>query len=110
MRKTIHTLNRRDFIKLTTAAGIASLLPGCRPLSNNKHPNVLFVIVDDLRPELGCYGNTEIKTPNFDRFAKESVVFKRAYCQAAACADLGGQHRRRQRAYLRGRGLPGRYV
>ena len=86
MGKTLHTLNRRDFIKLTTAAGLASLFPGCSSLSNKKRPNVLFVIVDDLRPELGCYGNPEIKTPHFDRLAKESVVFTRAYCQAAACA------------------------
>jgi iduronate 2-sulfatase len=49
-------------------------------------PNVLFVIVDDLRPELGCYGNDEIKTPGFDSFAKQAVRFSRAYCQAAACA------------------------
>lgn len=86
MRKAIHTFSRRDFIKFTTAAGIASVLPSCRFLSENKRPNVLFVIVDDLRPELGCYGNTEIKTPHFDRFARESVIFQRAYCQAAACA------------------------
>jgi len=86
MEKRIHTYNRRDFIKLTATAGFASLLPGCRFLSSDKRPNVLFVIVDDLRPELGCYGNTEIKTPNFDAFAKESVLFSRAYCQAAACA------------------------
>ena len=86
MGKTIHTLNRRDFIKLTATAGFISLLPSCRAFANNKRPNVLFVIVDDLRPELGCYGNPEIKTPHFDKFAKKSVVFKRAYCQAAACA------------------------
>jgi iduronate 2-sulfatase len=49
-------------------------------------PNVLFVIVDDLRPELGCYGNSEIKTPGFDAFAEQAVTFKRAYCQAAVCA------------------------
>jgi hypothetical protein len=49
-------------------------------------PNVVFVIVDDLRSELGCYGNAEIKTPGFDRFAKQAVRFSRAYCQAAACA------------------------
>lgn len=48
--------------------------------------NVLFVSVDDLRPELGCYGNTEIKTPHFDQFAKRGVMFTRAYCQAAVCA------------------------
>lgn len=49
-------------------------------------PNVLFVVIDDLRPELGCYGNTNIKTPNIDRLAKSATVFTRAYCQAAACA------------------------
>jgi len=86
MGKHIHTYNRREFIKLTTAAGIASVLPSCSFLSKDKHYNILFVIVDDLRPELGCYGNTEIKTPHFDRFAKESVTFTRAHCQAAACA------------------------
>ncbi|MEQ8303129.1 MAG: sulfatase [Cyclobacteriaceae bacterium] len=49
-------------------------------------PNVLFIIVDDLRPELGCYGNTQIKTPNFDRLASEGTLFNRAYCQVAVCA------------------------
>ncbi|MEO1979121.1 MAG: sulfatase [Fuerstiella sp.] len=48
--------------------------------------NVLFVAVDDLRPELGCYGNQEIRTPNFDRFAGGATTFMRAYCQAAVCA------------------------
>ncbi len=51
-----------------------------------ERPNVLFVCVDDLRPELGCYGNKEIKTPNFDQFATQGVVFTRAYCQSAVCA------------------------
>ena len=49
-------------------------------------PNVLFVIVDDLRPELGCYGNPLIKTPHFDRFAASATTFTRAFCQASACA------------------------
>jgi arylsulfatase A-like enzyme len=51
-----------------------------------KRPNVLFVIVDDLRPELGCYGNQAIKTPHFDEFSKNAVTFRQAYCSAAACA------------------------
>ncbi len=42
--------------------------------------------MDDLRPEIGCYGNTEIKTPHFDAFARRGTVFTRAYCQAAVCA------------------------
>jgi len=48
-------------------------------------PNVLFIPVDDLRPELGCYGNEYIKTPNIDALAKEGVVFSRTYCQQAVC-------------------------
>lgn len=53
--------------------------------SNWSRPNILFIPVDDLRPELGCYGSTTIKTPNIDRIAKEGVVFTRAYCQQAVC-------------------------
>ena len=48
-------------------------------------PNILFIPVDDLRPELGCYGNTIIKTPNIDAIAKNGMVFNRAYCQQAVC-------------------------
>lgn len=50
-----------------------------------KKPNILFIAVDDLKPELGCYGNTLIKTPNIDRLAKISTVFKSNYCQQAVC-------------------------
>ena len=46
--------------------------------------NVLFVMADDLRPELASYGSPAI-TPNLDRLAKRSVQFDRAYCQQALC-------------------------
>ncbi len=49
-------------------------------------PNVLFIAVDDLRPELGCYGNTLVKTPNIDRIAARGIVFNKAYCQQAVCS------------------------
>lgn len=49
-------------------------------------PNVLFIAVDDLRPEMGCYGNTIVKTPNLDRIAARGMVFNRAYCQQAVCS------------------------
>ena len=41
-------------------------------------PNVLFVSVDDLRPELGCYGNPVIQTPSFDAFAKTGTTFMKS--------------------------------
>ena len=53
--------------------------------SANRPLNVLFIATDDLRNDLGCYGNTEAKTPNFDRLARRSLVFDRAYCQQAVC-------------------------
>ncbi|MEO0413931.1 MAG: sulfatase-like hydrolase/transferase, partial [Verrucomicrobiota bacterium] len=54
------------------------------PAKTNK-PNVLFISIDDLRPELGCYGQTWIKSPNIDRLAERGTTFTRAYCQVTTC-------------------------
>jgi iduronate 2-sulfatase len=50
-----------------------------------QQPNVLFIIVDDLRPQLGCYGESQMHTPNMDKLAKQGILFRRAYCQQAVC-------------------------
>ncbi|MGB0760696.1 MAG: sulfatase [Rubripirellula sp.] len=49
-------------------------------------PNILFIAIDDLRPELGCYGSPIAKSPHIDRLAAEGVKFNRAYCQQAICS------------------------
>ncbi len=54
-------------------------------LAADKPLNVLFITVDDLRPDLGCYGAAHMKTPNLDRLAAQSLLFERAYCQVAVC-------------------------
>jgi len=48
--------------------------------------NVLFIAVDDLKPMLGCYGDTEIHTPNIDKLASSGTVFLNNHCQQAVCA------------------------
>ncbi len=50
-----------------------------------ERPNVLFIAVDDLRPELGCYGTSHVKSPHIDRLAENGVTFTHAYCQQAVC-------------------------
>ena len=47
--------------------------------------NVLFIAVDDLRPELACYGAAQMRSPNIDRLASRGLLFERAYCQVAVC-------------------------
>ena len=51
-----------------------------------EQPNVLIFLVDDLRNDLGCYGNNIVKSPNIDKLAENGVMFNKAYCQQAICA------------------------
>jgi iduronate 2-sulfatase len=54
-------------------------------LRGAERPNVLFIAVDDLRPQLGCYGVPHVKSPHIDRFASRGLLFKRAYCMVPTC-------------------------
>ena len=48
--------------------------------------NIVWIVADDLGAELGCYGNTDIKTPNMDRIASQGVRFTNAYATAPICS------------------------
>jgi len=53
--------------------------------TEDQKPNFLMIFVDDLRPQLGAYGHTQMITPNIDKLASEGLLFERAYCQVAVC-------------------------
>jgi iduronate 2-sulfatase len=74
---------KRLFILL--AAVVLASLPGV-PATAAAKPNVLFIAIDDLRPELGCYGSKIVQSPHLDRLAREGRLFNRAYCQQAICS------------------------
>ncbi len=80
-------MKRRTFLK-TAGAGAAALAAPRLARALGKpmdRPNVLFIPVDDLRPQLGCYGRPETLSPNLDRLAAGGIVFERAYCQVPVC-------------------------
>ncbi len=84
--------NRRNFLKYSLGGISATVLsptllcdaaadkkPGKKP------KNVLFIIVEDLKNIMGCYGNPVVQTPHLDRLAQKGVIFDRAYCQFPVC-------------------------
>ena len=64
---------------------LGSLVASGFAADSARRPNVLLIMVDDLRPELGCYGVEGIQTPNIDALAARSVRFDRAICQFPLC-------------------------
>lgn len=62
-------------------------IPGTRSaFAAEQRPNVLLICIDDLKPVLGCYGDTTAKTPSIDRLANRGVLFEAAYCNQAVCS------------------------
>ncbi|TLX72781.1 sulfatase [Labilibacter sediminis] len=69
------------FLKFIFSIGFVFSLIAC----SQEKPNVLLLYMDDLRPELGCYGAKHIHSPNIDALADKGIQFNNAYCNVAVC-------------------------
>src|ERR1039457_1810894 len=80
---------RSEFLGTVGVASAAAALPGVLRAEGSKparRPNVLFIMSDDMRVEIGCYGSRfGARTPNLDALAKSGVRFDRNYCQFPLC-------------------------
>ena len=77
----IRQLSQHKLLNFTALC--LTTVPVLAQKSQSEKPNILFIAIDDLKPILGCYGDTMIKTPNIDRIAKNGTVFLQNYCQQA---------------------------
>jgi arylsulfatase A-like enzyme len=78
-------ISRRDFLEVGLAAAAFSILPR-RPPPQRDHPNILFILADDLGyGDLSCYGRPDYRTTHIDRLAKDGLRFTSNYTAAALC-------------------------
>ncbi|MCO6498000.1 MAG: sulfatase [Chitinophagaceae bacterium] len=78
-------MNRNPFVK-NLAVVVFLLIATELFAQQEKRPNILLIISDDLRTELNCYGESYIKSPNIDKLASKGTVFTSAYVQQAVCS------------------------
>src|SRR3546814_7975809 len=82
MRSTAHWTRRAMLALLITATSACAQAPAPRAAATPiaaQRPNVLLILVDDLKPALGTYGDRTAITPNMDRLAQRGVRFDLAY-------------------------------
>jgi len=100
MEKDMRTIcnTRRDFLKAMGIGAASLTLSGCSSASqlfgaqpDKKRPNILFCLADDWSwPHAGIAGDKVVKTPTFDRVAREGVLFKNAFVSAPSCTPSRG--------------------
>lgn len=91
-------MDRREFVRALGVGAAALSLGTLEACGSRRPPNVVFIMADDLGyGEVGCYGQTKIRTPSIDRIAAEGIRFTQHYsgspvCAPSRCALLTGLH------------------
>jgi len=94
-------MKRRNFLKAIGAGTISITLPSCinaqQPSDKNTRPNILWILSEDICPDLSCYGTPAVETPNLDKLADQGVRFTNAFttspvCSTSRSAMITGMH------------------
>lgn len=81
-----YSLSRRAFMKSLGLAVATAVVPIRLQAVGAKRPNIVVIYADDLGyGDVGCYGATQVKTPNIDRLASQGVRFTNAHSPSATC-------------------------
>ncbi|UCC97157.1 MAG: sulfatase [Phycisphaerales bacterium] len=84
----MRTKNRRDFLKAAGLGAAAVALPRALFAAETpgNRPNILWILSEDISPDLSCYGVPAVQTPNLDKLAAQGIRFTRAFTTAPVCS------------------------
>jgi arylsulfatase A-like enzyme len=94
-------MKRRNFLKAIGAGTVSLTLPACmsaqQPAGRDTRPNILWILSEDISPDLACYGTPAVETPNLDKLADQGVRFTNAFttspvCSTSRSAMITGMH------------------
>ena len=84
----MRTHNRRDFLKALGLGAAAIATPGrlFAEQKQDRRPNILWILSEDISPDLSCYGTPAVQTPNLDELAHQGIRFNNAYTTGPVCS------------------------
>jgi len=89
-RETSNGMNRRDLLRNIGLGAAAMALPGCvstaRLFEGKDRPNILWILSEDISPDLSCYGTEAVRTPNLDRLARQGIRYTNAFTTSPVCS------------------------
>jgi len=81
-------MNRRDFLKVAGLTAAAMIMPRkvCGQTEPKDRPNILWILSEDISPDLSCYGTPAVQTPNLDNLARAGIRFANAFTTSPVCS------------------------
>ena len=83
-------MNRRDFLKSVglgaTSLTLGSCVSASKLFEQKEKPNILWILSEDISPDLSCYGTAAVQTPNLDKLARQGVRYTNAFTTSPVCS------------------------